>query len=83
MSAQLRRGGVYSLNDYLADAQRVSPCERRQTDNTPGRIYWEHGQPVVVLVSWDGRGPRNVLIRRSDGTQVVRPFRVLRREAAA
>jgi hypothetical protein len=50
-----------------------------------GRTYLEHGQPVVVLVQWltgHGRtGPRNVLIRRADGSLVVRPFRGLRRPA--
>ena len=43
-----------------------------------GRIYYERGQPVRVLVRWHGRGPRNVLIERADGTLVVRPFRGLR-----
>jgi hypothetical protein len=45
---------------------------------TVGRTYLERGRPVVVLIQWAGRGPRNVLIRRDDGTQVVRPFRGLR-----
>lgn len=45
-----------------------------------GRIYLERGRPVVVLVRWAGTGcPRNVLIRRENGTLVVRPFRGLRR----
>ena len=43
------------------------------------RYYLERGQPVLVLVQWAGRGPRNVLIRRADGREVVRPFRGLRR----
>ncbi len=43
-----------------------------------GRTYLERGKPVVVLIRWNGKGPRNVLIRRQDGTQVVRPFRGLR-----
>jgi acetyl esterase len=43
-----------------------------------GRGYLERGDPVVVLIQWAGRGPRNVLIERGDGTQVVRPFRGLR-----
>ena len=46
-----------------------------------GRTYLERGWPVVVLVRWGGEGPRNVLIRREDGTAVVRPFRGLRRAA--
>jgi acetyl esterase len=33
---------------------------------------------VVVLARWTGGGPRNVLVRREDGTVVVRPFRGLR-----
>jgi hypothetical protein len=45
-----------------------------------GRTYLERGRPVVVLIRWAGTGgPRNVLIRREDGSLVVRPFRGLRR----
>jgi hypothetical protein len=53
-----------------------------------GKTYLERGQPVEVLVQWaltvmvNGKksgGPRNVLIRRADGTRVVRPFRGLRK----
>lgn len=45
-----------------------------------GKTYLERGQPVVVLLraDWKTGGPRNVLIRRSDGNLVVRPFRGLR-----
>ena len=43
-----------------------------------GRTYLERGRPVVVLTRWSGRGQRNVLIRREDGSLVVRPFRGLR-----
>jgi hypothetical protein len=42
--------------------------------------YLERGQPVTVIHGWGpGGGPRNCLIRRADGTLVVRPFRGLRR----
>jgi acetyl esterase len=44
-----------------------------------GRMYLERGQPVTVLARWNGKGPRNVLIRRADTTLVVRPFRGLRK----
>jgi hypothetical protein len=45
-----------------------------------GKTYLERGRPVVVLIKWGkGGGPRNVLIRREDGTQIVRPFRGLRK----
>jgi hypothetical protein len=44
-----------------------------------GRTYLEAGRPVQVLITWSGRGPHNALIRREDGTEVVRPFRGLRR----
>lgn len=60
-----------------------------------GSVYLEHGRPVVVVAQWrqqpaterthlphvhTGTGtPRNVTIRRSDGTTVTRPFRGLRR----
>lgn len=43
-----------------------------------GRIYLERGSLVEVLRGWRGKGPRNVLIERADGTLVVRPFRGLR-----
>lgn len=46
-----------------------------------GRSYLERGQPVTVELGWRGKGPRNVLIERADGTRVVRPFRGLRRQA--
>lgn len=49
-----------------------------------GAIYLERGKPVEVLVSWGpGGGPRNVAIRRADGSVVVRPFRGLRKPKAA
>lgn len=45
-----------------------------------GRTYLERGEPVTIVVQWGpGGGPRNVLIERGDGTQVVRPFRGLRK----
>lgn len=46
-----------------------------------GRTYLERGQPVVVVLrgSWRTGAPRNVLVRRADGSLVVRPFRGLRR----
>ncbi len=44
-----------------------------------GTVYLERGLPVLALIAWKGPGPRNVLIRRLDGTLVVRPFRGLRR----
>ena len=46
-----------------------------------GRTYLEKGRPVTVLARWrpGSGGPRNVLIRREDGTLVVRPFRGLRK----
>lgn len=45
-----------------------------------GRTYLERGKPVVILIQWGpGGGPRNVAIRREDGTVVVRPFHGLRK----
>ena len=45
-----------------------------------GRVYLERGEPVVVVCGWrGGGGPHNVWIRRADGTEVVRPFRGLRK----
>jgi acetyl esterase len=48
-------------------------------DRITGGRYLERGQPVTVLIRWSGKGPRNVLIQRADGSRVVRPFRGLRR----
>jgi hypothetical protein len=31
------------------------------------------GQRAGEIAGWNGKGPRNVLIRRADGTEVVRP----------
>ena len=45
-----------------------------------GKTYLERGKPVTVLIRWKGKGPRNVLIQRQDGSRVVRPFRGLRKE---
>jgi acetyl esterase len=51
-----------------------------------GRTYLERRRPVVVLARWakdaPPGAPRNVLVRREDGTLVVRPFRGLRRPEA-
>lgn len=51
-----------------------------------GRTYYEKGQPVEILIQWGLKskgesygGPRNVKIRRADGTETVRPFRGLRK----
>lgn len=67
-------------------SRRCLTCKREQMRRArgggiwPGKVYLEHGRPVVVLVRWGlGGGPRNVLIEREDGSRVVRPFRGLRR----
>jgi len=52
-------------------------------DRITGQTYLERGAPVVVLIRWSGKGPRNVLVERADGTRVVRPFRGLRRVAGS
>ena len=44
-----------------------------------GKTYLEKGKRVVVMAQWNGKGPRNVLIEREDGSKVVRPFRGLRK----
>ena len=44
-----------------------------------GRTYLERGKPVVIVTQWSGKGPRNIAIRRQDGSVVVRPFRGLRK----
>ena len=42
---------------------------------------WKRGpaEPVVVVARWQGNGPRNVALRRGDGSLVICPFRGLRR----
>jgi hypothetical protein len=45
----------------------------------PPRLYLERGRPVLVLLAWSGKGPRNVLVEREDGSRAVRGFRGLRR----
>ena len=54
-------------------------ASQSMSDRITGRTYLERGEPVVVLIRWSGKGPRNVLVERADGTRVVRPFRGLRR----
>lgn len=44
-----------------------------------GRTYLKRGQPVVIVIQWRGKGPRNVAVKRQDGSIVVRPFRSLRK----
>jgi hypothetical protein len=56
-----------------------------------GKTYFEDKKPVVILVQWKRTttrinkkgnkvgGPKNVLIRRANGDEVVRPFRGLRK----
>lgn len=44
-----------------------------------GRVYLLRGEPVTVVARWSGKGPRNVLLERADGSRLVRPFRGLRR----
>lgn len=45
-----------------------------------GRVYTWRGGEWRVLIRWQGRGPRNVLIENvATGERVVRPFRGLRR----
>ena len=48
-----------------------------------GRTYIERGNPVTIVCRWGpGGGPRNVAVRRADGTVVVLPFRGLRKPKA-
>ena len=60
-----------------------SGTDRLSSMSIVGRTYLERGRPVVILVQWrtgsGPSGPRNVRIRREDGSEVVRPFRGLRR----
>jgi hypothetical protein len=61
----------------VASRRRLLPV--RLSD--PPRPYLERGRPVLVLLAWAGKGPKNVLIEREDGTRTVRSFRGLRRPA--
>ena len=56
----------------------ASPPGRGGRETMIGKTYLEKGKPVIVLIRWNGKGPRNVLIQREDDSKVVRPFRGLR-----
>ena len=61
--------------DFLASSSGRNGCM-----SIIGKNYLERGHPVKILVSGlKAKGPRNVLIERADGSQVVRPFRGLRK----
>lgn len=89
----LRRHALAGEDDRTAERRLYSeatgwPWATAQTrDNSlQGNWYREGGQIVEVLVQWGCKkrgettgGPRNVLVRRTDGSRVVRPFRGLRR----
>jgi hypothetical protein len=75
-------GNVFGLGD-AAGLGLVPARDARVGGGMVGRVYLERGRRVVVLASWGGAGPRNVLVQRDDGTKVVRPFRGLRRTQAA
>jgi acetyl esterase len=44
-----------------------------------GKLTRGPAEPVVVVARWQANGPRNVALRRGDGSLVIRPFRGLRR----
>lgn len=68
----------------LFDRPSVMPwTASKGPDRITGRTYLERGVPVIVLIRWRGKGPRNVLVERPDGSRSVRPFRGLRRMSAA
>jgi acetyl esterase len=64
----------------------------KKSSGIVGKTYFEHEEPVLVLIQWKQTtthinkkgnrvgGPKNVLIRRANGEEVVRPFRGLRKE---
>ena len=60
-------------------AEGAATVARPDLGACAGRTYLERGQAVTVERGWRGKGPRNVLIRRANGSRVVRPFRGLRR----
>jgi acetyl esterase len=47
----------------------------KKANGIEGRTYHERGKLVTVLARWNGKGPWNVLIKRCDGSEVIRPFR--------
>ena len=64
----------------LSRFPRRTAAQARPHGGIVGRTYLERDHPVTVLTQWGpGGGPRNVLVRRDDGTEVVRPFRGLRK----
>jgi hypothetical protein len=69
----------------------MSPATGQPQAGIVARTYLEAGRPVVVLLRWGTRvggytgpagGPRNVRIRREDGSTAIRPFRGIRRPKA-
>lgn len=59
----------------------VCPDHAEPDTGMIGRVYLERREPVVCRARWAtgiGKVIKNVLIERSDGTLVVRPFRGLR-----
>lgn len=67
------------MQSWPLNVQPYPTRTKPRQDNITGRTYLERRRPVVVLIRWAGKGPRNVLIQRDDGSRVVRPFRGLRR----
>jgi acetyl esterase len=66
---------------WALEAMHARTVRTRRGPGIAGRSYIERGRPVLVLIQWGpGGGPRNVLIRRDDGQDVVRPFRGLRKD---
>jgi len=43
-----------------------------------GKLTRGPAEPVVAVTRWQGNGPRNVAVRRGDGSLVIRGLRRLR-----
>lgn len=75
--------GVHESQIASANVASTHPCDvavkRVRPDRITGTRYLERGKVVTVLIRWNGKGPRNVLVEREDGSRVIRPFRGLRK----
>ena len=72
-------GSIPMAVPYQTPRRQRTMVGRTYLYRAPGR---DEPEPVTVIAQWAGRGMRNVLIERADGTRAVVPSRPLRRPPA-